>query len=132
VQQIFGPVVVVHKIDDEEEALKLANDSECERTPLRHKLATDANTDGLFGTIFTRDLDRALRFARRLESGTVGINITSPVRRVLRQGQAQRGQVILPDMPAGGYKSSGIGREYGAEAVLDWTEKKTVLIKANL
>jgi acyl-CoA reductase-like NAD-dependent aldehyde dehydrogenase len=35
-------------------------------------------------------------------------------------------------MPAGGYKSSGIGREYGAEAVLDWTEKKTVLIKANL
>jgi hypothetical protein len=43
--------------------------------------------------------------------------------------RAHHEQVILPDLPAGGFKASGVGREYGADAVLDWTEIKTVLIK---
>jgi hypothetical protein len=90
--QIFGPVVILHKIDDEEEALELANDSECKwRFNLRE--ISDDQVDGLFGTIFTNDLNRALKFARRLESGTVGVNMTSPVCNILCE--ASQGSIMI-------------------------------------
>jgi aldehyde dehydrogenase (NAD+) len=97
-EEIFGPVVCVRPFDTEEEVLILANDSEY----------------GLYASTFTKDISRALRIAKGLESGTVGINCTSPM--------------MTHDMPFGGVKQSGEGRELGAHALDDWTELKTVYI----
>ena len=74
-EEIFGPVVCVNTFTDEEEVLKRANDTEY----------------GLYGSVFTQDIGRALRVAKGLESGTVGVNCTSPT--------------IAADMPFGGYKA---------------------------
>ena len=67
--------------ETEEQALKLANDTEY----------------GLYAAVYTKNLDRAMRFAKGLESGMVGVNCTSPTG--------------AWDMPFGGYKQSGVGRE---------------------
>jgi aldehyde dehydrogenase (NAD+) len=97
-EEIFGPVVCINTFTDEAEVLKRANDTEY----------------GLYGSVFTRDVSRALRIAKSLEAGTIGINCTSPT--------------ISLDMPFGGFKQSGEGRE-GSKHVFDhWTELKTVLI----
>ena len=95
-EEIFGPVQCVLSFEDEEEALKRANDTEF----------------GLYASVFTKDIFRALRFARGFESGNVGINCTSPM--------------MTHDMPFGGVKRSGEGRELGKHAVEEWTEIKTV------
>jgi acyl-CoA reductase-like NAD-dependent aldehyde dehydrogenase len=71
---------------------------------------------GLYAAVYTKNIDRAIRFAKGLEAGTVGINCTSPV--------------TGADMPFGGYKSSGSGREGEPLYSLDnFLETKTVLIK---
>ncbi|ORY17943.1 aldehyde dehydrogenase [Clohesyomyces aquaticus] len=80
-EEIFGPVVNINVFKAEEEVLAKANNTEY----------------GLYAAVYTKDIDRALRFAKGLEAGTVGVNCTSPV-----TGR---------DMPFGGYKSSGSGRE---------------------
>jgi aldehyde dehydrogenase (NAD+) len=97
-EEVFGPVVVINTFSDEDEVLRRANDSEY----------------GLYGSVFTRDISRALRVAKRIEAGLVGINNTSP-------------NTVI-DMPFGGWKGSGIGREGSQYAFEHWTELKTVVI----
>lgn len=98
-EEIFGPVVNINTFKTEEEVLAKANDSEF----------------GLYAAVFTKDINRAMRFAKALEAGTVGVNCTSPT--------------LAKDMPFGGYKSSGSGREGLGHSLSNFLETKTVLIK---
>jgi aldehyde dehydrogenase (NAD+) len=94
-EEIFGPVLVVIPFDDDEDAVRIANDSDY----------------GLSGGIVTADLDKGLRLANRIRSGTVGVN---------------GGMPIAGDLPFGGFKVSGIGREWGLEGIMEYTEAKVV------
>ncbi|WP_373298411.1 aldehyde dehydrogenase family protein [Nakamurella endophytica] len=94
-EEVFGPVVGVLPFDDEDDAVALANDSDF----------------GLSGSIFTRDVGRALRVARGVESGNLSVNSHSSVRYWT---------------PFGGFKQSGLGRELGPDAPDAFTEVKNV------
>jgi betaine-aldehyde dehydrogenase len=96
-EEVFGPVVAVMAFDDEEQAVALANDTEY----------------GLSGSIYTRDLGRALRVSRAIESGNLSVNSHSSVRYWT---------------PFGGFKQSGIGRELGPDALDAFTDVKNVFI----
>jgi betaine-aldehyde dehydrogenase len=96
-EEIFGPVVAIIPFDTEEEAVALANDS----------------IYGLSGSLWTRDVGRALRVARRMETGMLSINSSSSVH---------------IEAPFGGVKQSGIGREQGMVALDHYSEYKTVFI----
>jgi aldehyde dehydrogenase (NAD+) len=99
-EEIFGPVLSVIAFDTEEEALTLANDNEF----------------GLGSAVWTSDLDRAIRVARRLRVGDVWVN-THYVR--------------LAESPFGGVKQSGIGRELGMEGLDAYLESKRVCIDSS-
>jgi betaine-aldehyde dehydrogenase len=96
-EEVFGPVVAVLPFSDEAEAVAMANDTEY----------------GLSGSIYTRDVGRALRVARRVEAGNLSVNSHSAVRYWT---------------PFGGYKQSGLGRELGPDAPDAFTEEKNVFI----
>jgi len=96
-EEIFGPVVAVMPFDAESDAIRMANDS----------------LYGLSGSIWTRDLGRALRVARAIETGNLSIN---------------SGSSVHLEAPFGGVKRSGLGRELGLQALDHYTEWKTVYI----
>jgi acyl-CoA reductase-like NAD-dependent aldehyde dehydrogenase len=96
-EEIFGPVVSIIPFDTEEEGLRLAN----------------ATPYGLSGSIWSRDIGRAMRAARALQSGVISVNSNSSVH---------------TEAPFGGYKMSGIGRELGMAALDLYTETKNVFI----
>jgi betaine-aldehyde dehydrogenase len=93
-EEIFGPVVVVIPYDGEDDAVRIANQSEY----------------GLAGSVWTGDRSHGLEVARRVRTGTIGVN------------------KYAPDLssPFGGYKSSGIGREYGREGLEEYFELKSI------
>jgi len=96
-EEIFGPVVAVMPFKDENEAVTMANDS----------------MYGLSGSIWTRDISRALRVARAVQTGNLSINT---------------GSSVHLEAPFGGVKKSGLGRELGLQVLDHYTEWKTVYI----
>jgi phenylacetaldehyde dehydrogenase len=94
--EIFGPVVAVTPFDDEDDVVAKANDS----------------IYGLAAGIWTRDISKAHRTARRVRAGTVWVNCY---------------HIYDPVLPFGGFKQSGWGREHGSEAAALYTELKTVI-----
>jgi aldehyde dehydrogenase (NAD+) len=92
-EEIFGPVLVVIPYEDDEDAIRIANES----------------AYGLSGGVNGGDFQRALRVAKRIRTGSVGVN---------------NGMCIAGDIPFGGYKASGIGREWGVEGIEEYLETK--------
>ena len=96
-EEIFGPVAVVVKFHDEDEVIKMANDSEY----------------GLGGAVWTKDINRALRVARAIETGRMWVNTYNE---------------LPAGAPFGGYKKSGIGRETHKLILNAYTQKKNIYI----
>ena len=96
-EEIFGPVVAVIPFEDEDDAIRQANDTEY----------------GLSGSIWTENGARALRVARRMETGVISVNSNTSVR---------------VGTPFGGFKQSGVGRELGPHALDYYTEVKSVYL----
>jgi acyl-CoA reductase-like NAD-dependent aldehyde dehydrogenase len=95
-EEIFGPVLSIIRYDSVDEAVRIANDSEY----------------GLGGTVWTSDHERGIDVARRIETGTIGIN-----------------QYFTdPGVPFGGTKASGLGRELGPEALSSYQELQTIYL----
>ena len=96
-EEIFGPVVSVVPFDDESDAVRIAN----------------SGPYGLSGSLWTRDVGRALRVSRAVEAGNLSVNSHSSVRY---------------STPFGGFKQSGLGRELGPDALDSFTEVKNVFL----
>jgi aldehyde dehydrogenase (NAD+) len=94
-EEIFGPVLAVIPYDDVDDAVRIANDSDY----------------GLAGSVWTSDPEAGLDVARRVRTGTYGVNQYSAEFRA----------------PFGGYKCSGVGREFGVEGIDIYTELKTIV-----
>jgi aldehyde dehydrogenase (NAD+) len=98
-EEIFGPVLVVIPFEDDEDAIRIANESDY----------------GLSGGVASGDFDRAMRIARRVRSGSISVN---------------GGMCIAGDLPFGGYKASGVGREWGLEGIEEFLETKAIAWRA--
>jgi acyl-CoA reductase-like NAD-dependent aldehyde dehydrogenase len=93
-QEIFGPVVLIIPYEDEEDAISIANDS----------------IYGLHGAVWSEDLDRATKVARRIQTGRIDIN----------------GAPLNLVSPFGGFKQSGLGRELGVYGIEEFLEAKSL------
>ena len=97
-EEIFGPVLSVIAFDDVDDAVRIANDSDY----------------GLAGTVWTSDREAGLDVARRVRTGTYGVNTYT----------------MDFAAPFGGYKASGVGREFGPEGLAQYTEVKSIYLEA--
>ncbi len=95
-EEIFGPVLAVIPYNDEADAIRIANDSEY----------------GLGGSVWSSDAEHALKVARQVESGTIGVN----------------NYTVDLNAPFGGIKSSGMGREFGPEALAGYLQYKSIYL----
>jgi succinate-semialdehyde dehydrogenase/glutarate-semialdehyde dehydrogenase len=96
-EEFFGPVALFFRVNDEDEAIALANDSKF----------------GLGGSIFTADVERGKRLAHRIESGMVFINHPT---------------WTAPELPFGGIKNSGYGRELSSLGIQEFVNKKLICV----
>ncbi|MGI8650696.1 MAG: succinic semialdehyde dehydrogenase [Rubrobacter sp.] len=97
-EETFGPVAALYRFRDEDEAVRLVNESDL----------------GLNHSVWTTDERQGRKIASRLEAGTVGVN------------DAFASAWAATDAPMGGFKESGIGRRHGAEGILKYTESQTI------
>jgi aldehyde dehydrogenase (NAD+) len=93
-EEIFGPVLALLSYDDEADAVRIANDSEY----------------GLGGSVWTADVEHGVEVARRIRTGSCGVNLYT----------------LDPNTPFGGYKNSGLGRELGPEGLVAYLEHKSI------
>ncbi|MEV3921810.1 aldehyde dehydrogenase [Actinomadura coerulea] len=93
-EEIFGPVLVLIPYEDEADAVRIANDSDY----------------GLGGSVWTSDVDHGVEVARRIRTGSCGVNMYT----------------LDPNTPFGGYKNSGLGRELGPEGLHAYLEHKSI------
>ncbi|MET0922554.1 MAG: aldehyde dehydrogenase family protein, partial [Xanthobacteraceae bacterium] len=96
-EEIFGPVLVVIPYEDDDDAIRIANDSQF----------------GLSGGVVSADRERAMRLAKRIRAGTISVN---------------GGMCMAGDIPFGGYKASGLGREWGLEGIEEYLETKLIAV----
>ena len=94
-EEIFGPVLVVIRYKNIDDAIRMANDS----------------IYGLGGAVWSRDKDKAMAVAKQMRTGTVWVNDY---------------HLLSVAAPFGGYKQSGIGREFGLEGILEYTQMKHI------
>ncbi|MCV7300602.1 aldehyde dehydrogenase family protein [Mycobacterium barrassiae] len=94
-EEVFGPVLIVMPFDDDDHAVRIANDS----------------SYGLAGAVISRSMERGMNIARRIRTGSFGVN---------------GGMFYGADAPFGGYKSSGVGRQCGIEGFQQYLETKTI------
>ena len=97
-EEVFGPVVNLVRVDDGEEALQLANDTEY----------------GLTASVWTQNISKALAYTDRLQAGTVWVNSHT---------------LIDANLPFGGMKQSGTGRDFGPDWLDGWCETKSVCVR---
>jgi aldehyde dehydrogenase (NAD+) len=94
-EEVFGPVLIVMPFDDDDHAVRIANDS----------------AYGLAGAVISRSMERGMDIARRIRTGSFGVN---------------GGMFYGADAPFGGYKNSGVGRQCGIEGFQQYLETKTI------
>jgi aldehyde dehydrogenase (NAD+) len=99
-EEIFGPVLAVIPYEDDDDAVRIANDS----------------IYGLSGAVTSASEERAMRVARRVRTGTLMVN---------------GGFWNAPDVPFGGYRQSGVGRENGTEGFEEYLETKAIALPAS-